>query len=58
MRSKRSNDELEQGALPSRLGTDRAKDRDLLERLNAKLVRLEREALQLAATMRQKPKVT
>ena len=55
MRSKRGDDELE-GVLPSGLDADCPKDRDMLERLSAKLLRLEREAMQLAATMRQKPK--
>jgi hypothetical protein len=55
---KRKDDELDHGALPPRLDTDHPKDRDLLDRLSAKLLRLDREAMQLAATMRQKPKPT
>ena len=55
---KRKDDELDQGALPPRLDTDHPKDRDLLDRLSAKLLRLDREAMQLAAAMRQKPKPT
>ena len=58
MRMKRKDDELDHGALPPRLDTDHPKDRDLLDRLSAKLLRLDREAMQLAATMRQKPKPT
>ena len=58
MRMKRKDDELDQGALPPGLDTDHPKDRDLLDRLSAKLLRLDREARQLAATMRQKPKPT
>lgn len=57
MRTKRDDDEAE-AALPARLDTDRPKDRDLLERLSAKWLRLEGEAVRLATTMRQKPKAT
>lgn len=57
MRSKRSDDEAE-AALPAGLDCDCPKDRDFLERLSAKLLRLEAEAMQLAATMRQKPKAS
>lgn len=56
MRNERSDDEPEQGDLPSRLNVDGAKDRALFERLSAKLLRLEGEAMRLAAAMRQKPK--
>jgi len=57
MRNNRSDDEAE-GGLPAGLDSDRPKDRDLLERLSAKLLRLEAEAMQLATTMRQKPKAS
>jgi hypothetical protein len=52
------DDDLETGSLPVGLEADHPKDRDLLERLTAKLLRLDREAMRLAATMRQKPKPT
>jgi hypothetical protein len=58
MCAKRKDDELDQGALPPRLDADHPKDRALLDRLTAKLLRLNGEAVQLAATMRQKPKPT
>ena len=58
MRSKRSDDKPEQGDLPSRLDADGPKDRALFERLSAKLLRLESDAMELAAAMRQKPKVS
>jgi hypothetical protein len=53
MRSNRGEDDLEQA---SGLDADRPKERDLLDRLSAKLLRLDREAVRLAATMRQKAK--
>lgn len=56
MSAKRADDDLETGSLPSALDTDHPKHRDLLERLSAKLLRLDREAVRLAAAMRQKPK--
>ena len=56
MRDERSDDDLEQGAFG--LDADRPKERDLLERLSRKLLRLDREAMQLAATMRQKTKLS
>lgn len=56
MTSKHSDDELDYGAPRSGLERDRPKDHDLLERLSAKLLRLNREAGNLAATMRQKVK--
>lgn len=55
MHGNRGEDDLEQG-LASGFDADRPKERDLLERLNAKLLRLERDAVRLAATMRQKVK--
>jgi len=54
--SKRIEDELEAGGTPSSIEADCPKDRALLERLCSKLLRLEREAMNLAATMRQKLK--
>ena len=56
MGSKRYDHEEPEQPLPSRLDTDLPRDRDLLERLSAKLRRLDSEALRLAAAMRQKPK--
>jgi hypothetical protein len=56
MHRKRSDDELEQSG--SGLDADRPKERDMLERLSQKLMRLDREAMQLAATMRRKAKPT
>lgn len=58
MSKARCDDELEHGGPPDRLDTDHPRDRALLERLSAKLLRLDREALLLAAAMRQKPKPT
>ncbi|MFO0987894.1 MAG: hypothetical protein U1F37_11090 [Alphaproteobacteria bacterium] len=58
MGAERSGDDLEPGTLPARLDSDHPKDRDLLDRLSAKLLRLEREALHLATTMRGKPKLS
>jgi hypothetical protein len=52
----RDDDESDLGATSSGLDTDRVKDRALLDRLCAKLLRLDREAVNLAATMRQKLK--
>lgn len=57
MSAKRADDDQEAG-LPHGLDADSPRDRDLLDRLSAKLLRLDREALRLAATMRQKPKPT
>jgi hypothetical protein len=56
MRGKRSDDELEQSG--SGLDADRPKEHDMLERLSQKLLRLDREAMELAATMRRKAKTT
>ena len=56
MRGERSDDELEQCG--SGLDADRPKERDMLDRLSQKLLRLDREALQLAATMRRKAKLS
>jgi hypothetical protein len=50
--SKRVEDELE----PSSIEADCPRDRALIERLCSKLLRLDREAMDLAATMRQKLK--
>lgn len=50
--SKRVDDELE----PSSIEADCPRDRALIERLCSKLLRLDREAMDLAATMRQKLK--
>jgi hypothetical protein len=58
MSAERADDDLESGSLPSRLDADHPKDRDFLERLSAKFLRLDNEAVRLAATMRQKPKPT
>lgn len=55
MQIKCGDDETE-GAMPQALDSDRPEDRDLLERLSAKLRRLEGEAKRLAAMMRQRPK--
>jgi hypothetical protein len=54
MRSNRGEDDPQQGA--SGFDEDRPRTQDLLERLTAKLLRLDREAVRLAATMRQKAK--
>jgi hypothetical protein len=54
--SKRVEDELEPGGTPSSIDADCPRDRALLERLCAKLLRLDREAMDLAATMRRKLK--
>ena len=58
MPSKRADSESEASGLPSRLEDDRPEDRDLLDRLTTKLRRLDREAVRLAVTMRQKPKLS
>lgn len=58
MGSKLKDDDLEAGALPGEFDSDHPKDRALLDRLSAKLLRLDREAVQLAATMRRKPRLT
>lgn len=57
MRRERGDDDLD-GELPSRLDAEGPEQRALLERLSAKWRRLEGEALNLAATMRQKPKTS
>ena len=57
MSSKRNDDDLETGALPGEFDSE-PKDRALLDRLSAKLLRLDREAVQLAATMRRKPRLS
>ncbi len=58
MQGKRAD--IEPGVIgpPENINDDRPEDRDLLERLTAKLRRLDREAMRLAATMRQKPKLS
>ena len=56
MSAKRADDDQEAGSLPHGLDADSPKDRDLLDRLSAKLLRLDRQAMRLAAAMRQKPK--
>jgi hypothetical protein len=58
MSAKRADDDLEAGSLPDGFDADSPRDRDLLDRLSAKLLRLDREAMHLAAVMRQKPKPT
>lgn len=57
MGTERKAEDLEAGALPANLDSDHPKDRDLLDRLSAKLLRHDREALRLAAAMRGKPKL-
>lgn len=58
MSKTRDNDELEHGGPTDRLDADHPRERALLDRLSAKLLRLDRDALLLAAAMRQKPKPT
>ena len=58
MSAKRADDDREAGLFPNDLDAASPRDRDLLDRLSAKLLRLDREAMRLAATMRQKPKPT
>lgn len=58
MSAKRADDDQEAGSLPHGFDADPPKDRALLDRLSARLLRLDREAMRLAATMRQKPKPT
>lgn len=55
MPDKRNDDDAE-GVLPSRLEADRPEDRDLLDRLSAKLLRFNREATALAVMLPRKPK--
>lgn len=57
MRRERGDDDLDVD-LPSKLDAERPEHRALLDRLSAKWRRLEGEALNLAATMRQKPKTS
>lgn len=57
MRSKHGDDQAD-SVLHTSLDSDPPEERDLLDRLSAKLLRLEREALELAAAMRQKPKAS
>jgi len=55
MPDKRNDDDAD-GVLPSRLEADRPEDRDLLDRLSAKLLRFNREAAALAVMLPRKAK--